>query len=99
MNTQQITCDHCGNDLTQRGIPWLVLRSEPMHIDPETDQPNHFCGLRCLHGWVNAHVTVTRKYEPNGSVTQAIIVDGVIRDIALTAPPPIIARGSGYKGP
>lgn len=67
METHKVTCDHCDKDLTSTGNceDWrLVLANErvhswspsgivtAMHVPPSLDRSHHFCGLGCLHAWI-----------------------------------------------
>lgn len=62
-----ITCDACGNDLSDFGpYPGHYLNLESrvgpstspvrhtIHVSPAIQTPHHFCGKRCLRDWITA---------------------------------------------
>lgn len=62
-----ITCDNCGSDISDAGpMPSFRLCLKPERIknsggimyavlsDPPISRDHHFCGLRCLHVWLDS---------------------------------------------
>ncbi len=69
MKNTSVTCDTCGADITSTGnsvdyrvvldserIPLIGYSCTDMMIHPPVARAHHFCGLRCLGGWVAKHV-------------------------------------------
>lgn len=79
MKQEKVTCDWCHKDLTTTGncvdyrlalvperIPSVGPTSTLMLIEPDVKCAHHFCGLRCLAGWVereSSHSSVLKSRD------------------------------------
>lgn len=55
MKTAEVTCDHCGENLTGKIVQVLnkTVVSAGHGIQPHFPDETHFCNLNCLHRWLS----------------------------------------------